>query len=77
MAQKISKEFGVEVKAYKCDVGDDALVTETFKRIDKELGPVTGLLAVSPPFTFTQSHPSHIQLTHSPPNTNRTPASAS
>lgn len=46
VASKISKEFGVKSKAYKCDVGDDKLVTETFKKIDDELGPVTGLIAV-------------------------------
>ncbi|KAL5514632.1 hypothetical protein ACEPAG_1948 [Sanghuangporus baumii] len=45
VAQKISKEFNVKAKAYKCDVGDDKLVTETFRKIDDELGPVTGLIA--------------------------------
>ncbi|THH06261.1 hypothetical protein EW145_g4219 [Phellinidium pouzarii] len=45
VAEKISKEFSVKAKAYKCDVQDDALVTATFKKIDDELGPVTGLIA--------------------------------
>ena len=47
VAEKVGREFGVKTKAYKCDVGDDKLVTETFKKIDDELGPVTGLIAVS------------------------------
>ena len=48
-AAQISKQFGVKSKAYKCDVGDEKLVTETFKKIDDELGPITGLIAVSAP----------------------------
>ena len=47
VARKVGEEFGVKTKAYRCDVGDEKLVTETFKRIDDELGPVTGLIAVS------------------------------
>lgn len=44
-AEKIAKEFGVKTKAYQCDVSDSDLVTKTFKIIDDELGPVTGLIA--------------------------------
>lgn len=47
VAERIGKEFGVKAKAYQCDVGDENLVTETFKKIDDELGPITGLIAVS------------------------------
>lgn len=47
VAKKISQKFGVESRAYQCDVGDEKLVTDTFKKIDDELGPVTGLIAVS------------------------------
>lgn len=47
VANKISQKFGVESRAYQCDVGDEKLVTDTFKKIDDELGPVTGLIAVS------------------------------
>lgn len=36
----------MKAKAYKCDVGDESLVSETFKKIDDEMGPVTGLIAV-------------------------------
>ena len=46
MAYNLGKEFNVKAKAYKCDVGDEKLVSETFKKIDDELGPVTGLIAV-------------------------------
>ncbi|EJD01841.1 NADP-dependent mannitol dehydrogenase [Fomitiporia mediterranea MF3/22] len=45
VAEKIGKEFGVKTKAYKCDVGDEKLVIETVKKIDDELGPVSGLIA--------------------------------
>jgi NAD(P)-dependent dehydrogenase (short-subunit alcohol dehydrogenase family) len=45
VAEKIAKEFGVKVKAYQCDVSKADLVTQVFKRIDDELGPVTGLVA--------------------------------
>ena len=34
-------------QAYKCDVSDTDLVNETFQKINKELGPITGLIAVS------------------------------
>ncbi len=44
--RELGKQYGVKTKAYKCDVGDEELVTETFKRIDDELGPITGLIAV-------------------------------
>ncbi|KAJ8596859.1 NAD(P)-binding protein [Rhizopogon salebrosus TDB-379] len=45
VAEKLSKEFSVRVKAYQCDVSDAEKTTETFSVIDKELGPVTGLIA--------------------------------
>ena len=47
VAKKIKEEFGVESKAYQCDVGDDKQVIDTLKKVDDELGPVTGLIAVS------------------------------
>ncbi|KAF8965788.1 NADP-dependent mannitol dehydrogenase MtDH [Flammula alnicola] len=45
VTEKVGKEFGVKTKAYKCDVSNTELVNETFKIIDKELGPITGLIA--------------------------------
>jgi len=45
VAEKIAKEFGVKVKAYQADVSKADLVTQVIKRIDDELGPVTGLIA--------------------------------
>jgi len=45
VAERIGKLYGVKTKAYKCDVVDEELVTEAFKRIDDELGPITGLIA--------------------------------
>ncbi|KAH9934164.1 uncharacterized protein B0H18DRAFT_979772 [Fomitopsis serialis] len=45
VAKQISKENGVEVKAYQCDVSDAVLVQKTSKRINEEMGPVTGLVA--------------------------------
>jgi len=45
VASKLSQEFSVESKAYKCDVGDENQVIKTFKQIDDDLGPVTGLIA--------------------------------
>lgn len=38
--------LSVCVQAYQCDVSDAEKTTETFSLIDKELGPVTGLIAV-------------------------------
>jgi NAD(P)-dependent dehydrogenase (short-subunit alcohol dehydrogenase family) len=62
VAAKVAKEFGVRVKvrfvctahmyiltlfeAYKCDVSDTDLVNKTFETIDKELGPITGVVCV-------------------------------
>lgn len=42
-----SNSLSFVFQAYKCDVSDADLVTKTFKIIDEELGPVTGLIAVS------------------------------
>lgn len=45
VAEKLSKEFNVKSKAYKCDVSDTDLVNKTLKQIDDELGPISGLIA--------------------------------
>ncbi|KAF8625849.1 hypothetical protein AX17_006745 [Amanita inopinata Kibby_2008] len=45
VTRKIGEEFGVKTKAYKCDVSDADLVNKTMKDIDRELGPLTGLIA--------------------------------
>lgn len=45
VALKLGKEFGVQSKAYKCDVADANLVANTLEKIDNELGPITGLIA--------------------------------
>ncbi|KII91876.1 hypothetical protein PLICRDRAFT_38749 [Plicaturopsis crispa FD-325 SS-3] len=45
VAKNIAKKFGTKTKAYKCDVSDADLVTQTFETINKELGPITGLIA--------------------------------
>lgn len=34
-------------QAYKCDVSDTELTNKTMHDIDRELGPITGLIAVS------------------------------
>ncbi|EDR02752.1 uncharacterized protein LACBIDRAFT_332018 [Laccaria bicolor S238N-H82] len=38
IAEKLSKEFNVKVKAYKCDVSDTDLVNKTLKLVYEELG---------------------------------------
>ncbi|PKI83651.1 sorbose reductase [Malassezia vespertilionis] len=45
VADSLAKEFGVKVKAYKCDVSDAATVKSTVKQVESELGQVTGLAA--------------------------------
>jgi len=45
VAETIGKDNGVKCKAYQCDVSDADLVTKTFKQINDEMGPVTGLVA--------------------------------
>ena len=45
VAEKISKEYNVPVKAYQCDVSDGDQVIKMFNQIDKEFGPVTGMIA--------------------------------
>ncbi|KAI0050425.1 NAD(P)-binding protein [Auriscalpium vulgare] len=45
VAHDIEKEFKVKAKAYQCDVSDADTVNKTFDTIDKELGPITGLIA--------------------------------
>jgi len=44
-AAEIAKKSGVKCEAYQCDVGDQEKVKEVFKKINSELGPVTGLIA--------------------------------
>ena len=44
-AAEVAKEFGVKVKAYKCDVSDADLVKKTIKQAEQDLGPITGLAA--------------------------------
>jgi len=45
VAAKLGKEFGVQTKAYKCDVADADLVVSTLEKINNELGPITGVIA--------------------------------
>ncbi|KAF9461805.1 NADP-dependent mannitol dehydrogenase [Collybia nuda] len=45
VAEKVSKEFGIKAKAYKCDVSDTELVNKTMQQINNEMGPITGLIA--------------------------------
>ncbi|EMD36981.1 hypothetical protein CERSUDRAFT_114883 [Gelatoporia subvermispora B] len=45
VAEGIAKDTGARCQAYQCDVSDSELVTKTFKKIDSEMGPVTGLVA--------------------------------
>ncbi|KAJ8519096.1 hypothetical protein ONZ45_g3912 [Pleurotus djamor] len=61
VAAKVASEYDVNVKAYKCDVSDTDLVNSTFKKIDSEMGPITGLIAnagvsvVKPAFELTHA----------------------
>jgi len=45
VTEKVGKEFGIKAKAYKCDVTDTELVNNTMKLINKDMGPITGLIA--------------------------------
>ncbi|KZV71201.1 NADP-dependent mannitol dehydrogenase [Peniophora sp. CONT] len=45
VAEGIAKQYGVKAKAYQCDVSDADAVTKTFSAVDKEIGPITGLVA--------------------------------
>ncbi|GLB39512.1 putative KR domain containing protein [Lyophyllum shimeji] len=45
VASKVGREFGVNSKAYKCDVSETELVNKTFLQINDEMGPITGLIA--------------------------------
>lgn len=45
-AAKVASKYNTKVKAYKCDVGDSALVKKTIEQASKDLGtPIGGLLA--------------------------------
>jgi len=46
-AAEVAEKFGVKVKAYKCDVSDQEKVNATFAQIEKDLGPITGVVANS------------------------------
>jgi len=45
VAAKIAKEYGVNVKAFQCDVGDENKVEATFKEIDEKFASITGVIA--------------------------------
>lgn len=45
-AEQVAKKYNVKVKAYQCDVGDQALVKKTIGQIEKDLGtPIVALMA--------------------------------
>ncbi|KAI9630274.1 hypothetical protein KEM48_014137 [Puccinia striiformis f. sp. tritici PST-130] len=44
-AAEIAKKYGVKCRAYQCDVGNQEKVNQVFRKINSELGPVTGLIA--------------------------------
>ncbi|EGG09852.1 uncharacterized protein MELLADRAFT_55312 [Melampsora larici-populina 98AG31] len=44
-ASEIAKKFDIKCRAYQCDVGKQEVVKEVFKKINSEMGPVTGLIA--------------------------------
>ena len=46
VAAELAKKWDTQIVAYKCDVGDAALVKKTFALIESELGQITGLIAV-------------------------------
>ncbi|KAF8233261.1 NADP-dependent mannitol dehydrogenase MtDH [Tricholoma matsutake] len=45
VTEQVGKEFGVRAKAYKCDVTDTEVVNNTMKLINKDMGPIAGLIA--------------------------------
>ncbi|KAG1805454.1 NADP-dependent mannitol dehydrogenase [Suillus subaureus] len=59
VAKELQEQYKVKVQAYKCDVTNAEQTVETFARIDKDLGPVSGLVAnagvsaVKPAFDLT------------------------
>ncbi|KAK2462556.1 hypothetical protein APHAL10511_005526 [Amanita phalloides] len=61
VTKEIGERFGVKTKAYKCDVSNPELTNETMREIDRELGPITGLIAnagvsvVKPAFELTKA----------------------
>ncbi|KAK4705971.1 hypothetical protein P7C70_g216, partial [Phenoliferia sp. Uapishka_3] len=47
IAAALAKQYDAKIKAYKCDVGDNAKVKATFKQIEADLGPIVGVVANS------------------------------
>ncbi|KAL8292847.1 hypothetical protein RQP46_000541 [Phenoliferia psychrophenolica] len=45
VAAGLAKQYGVKVKAYQCNVGDNAKVKATFKQIEADLGNIAGVVA--------------------------------
>ena len=50
VAAALAKQYDAKVKAYQCNVGDNAKLKATFKEIEKDLGHIVGVVAVSLPF---------------------------
>lgn len=49
VAAELAKKWDAKINAYQCDVGDQAKVRETFKKIEADMGQIHGLIAVSTP----------------------------
>ncbi|KAF8721216.1 hypothetical protein AX14_010460 [Amanita brunnescens Koide BX004] len=66
VTKKLGEHYGVKTKAYKCDVSDTELTNKTMHDIDRELGPITGLIAnagvsvVKPAFDLTKADFEHV-----------------
>lgn len=46
VAAALAKQYDAKIKAYQCDVGDNAKLKATFGQIEKDLGNIVGVVAV-------------------------------
>lgn len=56
---RLVNDAGGRARAYACDVGDDAAVTDTLQRIGNDLGRVTGVVTAAGIFHGPDLQPAH------------------
>ncbi|GAA5882532.1 hypothetical protein JCM3774_005189 [Rhodotorula dairenensis] len=47
VAKRLSEKWGTEIKAYQANVGESDKIRAVFAQVEKEMGPVTGVVANS------------------------------
>lgn len=47
VADRLSKKWNLQIKAYQANVGETDKIRSVFDRVEKEMGPITGVVCNS------------------------------